>query len=236
MQACFLFHFNHNYMEKLFTKGSLLALLVTAFTVTGSIAFAASDASGARMGNHQEMRQAHEQVETAVENGDFAAFKTATANSPMAGVIDTQEEFNKLVEAHTLKEAGDKDGAKAIMDELGIKPPMGMKGGMPGMHGDKDGKGAEVKAAIENGDYASFQALVSESKFAGVIDTEEKFNKLVEACALHEAGDNEAAKAIMDELGVKPPTKGAFKGNGRGHHGERGPQADAEQSAEAAQQ
>jgi hypothetical protein len=79
------------------------------------------------------MREAHkaehEAVKAAVEANDFAAFKTATADSPMASEIDTEEEFKKLVEAHNLREAGDVDGARAIMEELGLKGPgMGSKG------------------------------------------------------------------------------------------------------------
>ncbi len=82
---------------------------------------------------HDAMRDArkaeHIAVKAAVEANDFAAFKTATANSPMAGKIDTEAEFAKLVEAHELREAGDHDGARVIMEELGLKGPgMGGKG------------------------------------------------------------------------------------------------------------
>ncbi len=82
---------------------------------------------------HDAMREAHkaehEAVKAAVEANDFAAFKTATANSPMADKIDTEAEFAKLVEAHNLRKASDIDGARAIMEELGLKGPgMGGKG------------------------------------------------------------------------------------------------------------
>lgn len=65
-------------------------------------------------------------VKTAIENNDYQAFAEATADAPFADNIN-EETFAKLVEAHNLREAGDHEGAKAIMEELGIHPMPFMK-------------------------------------------------------------------------------------------------------------
>jgi len=67
-----------------------------------------------------EKRQA---IKTALDNNDYQAFVTATADAPFASKI-TPEIFAKMIEARTLRQAGDQAGAKAIMDQIGIRPPM----------------------------------------------------------------------------------------------------------------
>lgn len=59
-----------------------------------------------------------------------------------------------------------------------------------------------LHAAIENNDYSLFQELTSGTPLAEKI-TEANFAKLVEAHALLEAGDYEAAGEIFSELGIK---------------------------------
>ncbi len=84
---------------------------------------------------HDAMRESHEETQTAIKAAikanDYEAYKTAVADTPMADQIDTAEKFAQLVEAHTLMDSGDHDGAKAIMETLGIKGPHG-GGMMPG--------------------------------------------------------------------------------------------------------
>jgi DNA-directed RNA polymerase subunit N (RpoN/RPB10) len=74
----------------------------------------------------------HEAIETALKNNDYAAWAAASVGTPMADKI-TEANFAKFVQAHTLMEQGNRDGARAIMDELGIEPPKGMNRG----HGDR---------------------------------------------------------------------------------------------------
>lgn len=71
-----------------------------------------------------EMKQKHEAIEVAITSANYSAFVSATAGGPLEGKI-TEAQFPKFVEAHKLMKAGDKDGAKAIMKELGIKAPRG---------------------------------------------------------------------------------------------------------------
>lgn len=66
----------------------------------------------------------HQAIETALENNDYAAWVTAAANTPIAGKI-TETNFAQFAKAHALMEQGDRDGARAIMNQLGIAPRVG---------------------------------------------------------------------------------------------------------------
>lgn len=84
---------------------------------------------------HGAMREGrmehHEAVETAIENNDYNAFVTAIADTPLADKITSQADFEKMIEAHTLKESGDRVGAQTIFKELGLE---GMNGNHGGSH------------------------------------------------------------------------------------------------------
>ncbi len=88
---------------------------------------------------HEAREKEHEAIKAAIAANDFEAYKTAVANSPIADTIDTEAKFAKLVEAHKLIESGDKDGAHAIMDELGMKAPKA------GGHGQMGGRGGQLQ-------------------------------------------------------------------------------------------
>lgn len=77
-------------------------------------------------------RGPHAPVRAAIEAGDYAAFRVATADAPFADQVD-EAFFAKMVEMHEAMEAGDVDTANQIRDELGL-PERGPKG-PGGMHG-----------------------------------------------------------------------------------------------------
>jgi len=88
----------------------------------------------ARIREQEAHKTSMEATRIALENNDYEAWKTAVAGTPMADKIDAAG-FAKLVEAHTLRESGDQAGAKAIMDELGLKGLKGIPhGGEKGPH------------------------------------------------------------------------------------------------------
>lgn len=72
--------------------------------------------------------EVHAEIKAAVEAGDYEAFKAAAEGTPMEEQITSQDLFDSLVEAHNLREDGDYEGAREIMDELGLKPRGHMKG------------------------------------------------------------------------------------------------------------
>jgi uncharacterized membrane protein len=72
-----------------------------------------------RRGASQEVKDAKEAVRTAIDNQDYEAWRAAAAELPnsehLLSQVDTQEKFDRLLEAHSLKEE-----ARAIMEELGL--------------------------------------------------------------------------------------------------------------------
>lgn len=68
--------------------------------------------------NHENRKK----IDDALKNNDFATFKTLIANTPFATVV-TEDTFAKLVQAHALREKGDHEAARKIMEELGFKAP-----------------------------------------------------------------------------------------------------------------
>jgi len=83
----------------------------------------------------EEMKKKHDEIKSAIENNDYDLFKELTADAPIKDDV-TQEIFAKMVEAHELRENGDIEGAKAIMEEIGFAPH-----GPHGPHHDGEGKG-----------------------------------------------------------------------------------------------
>jgi DNA-binding transcriptional MerR regulator len=79
-------------------------------------------------------------VHAALESGDYEAFLAVAGDGPRAALIDTEEKFERLAEAHELREAGDREGAREIMDELGFEKPEG-RGHKGGMRGGGEGRG-----------------------------------------------------------------------------------------------
>lgn len=79
---------------------------------------------GIMKGFRGKNQQNHEEIDKALEDGDFASFKELTKNAPFADKL-TEDIFSKLQEAHSLRQAGKFEEAKTIMQDLGINPPMG---------------------------------------------------------------------------------------------------------------
>ncbi|MFC1640570.1 hypothetical protein ACFL2D_00815 [Patescibacteria group bacterium] len=79
--------------------------------------------------------------EQAVTDRDYAAWTELMDGKPISDQI-TEENFDRFAEAVELKMSGDHEGAKAIMDELGIEPPHGKgEGRGQGGHGMGHEKG-----------------------------------------------------------------------------------------------
>lgn len=92
---------------------------------------------GDRAGRPMMDAETKTKVDAAIKNRDYNAWKAAVGDAPIANQV-TADNFSKFAEAHELREAGKNEEAKAIMDELGIKPPHGHGHG-PHMEHDDDG-------------------------------------------------------------------------------------------------
>lgn len=94
------------------------ALMTLVFVGAASLPFlvsAAQDTHG--------KAQSKVAFESALDSGDYAAFKKLTDGQtlPPGAPTLTEEIFLKLVEARKLQKSGDKAGAEKIMTELGLK-------------------------------------------------------------------------------------------------------------------
>lgn len=150
-----------------------LALLVLAGAEVTSAADHTGDEERGRKGRHhppQEVRQA-------LENGDYDAWKELVSqrtNSPVAEFTEAQ--FNRLVEMHQLRQNGEREAAKEIAQELGLKRKHFKKG-----HGKRALRHNDAaKQALEAGDYEAFRDAMSEHERFLEKLTPEKFENILE--------------------------------------------------------
>jgi len=120
-----------------------------------------------------EMSVHREEVDTALQNADYQAFVEATKDAPFADNVN-EDFFAKMTQIYNLKKAGDFEGARVIMDEIGIGGNMG-----------------HMKPSFEK--RGRMNNLTDEQKA-----------KIKEARDLRQSGDTEGARKIMDEIGLRP--------------------------------
>ena len=98
-----------------------------------------------RMAQRQERQEMRNATRDAIENNNYEAFLEARPDNPNFPEI-SEETFASIVEAHELRESGDYEGARDIME--GLDFPMrqghgygeGEKGDYEGNMGQKDGR------------------------------------------------------------------------------------------------
>lgn len=88
---------------------------------------------------HAEHAERRTAVHSALEAGDYPAFTAAIAGSRLADIIDSKDKFKRFRVAEELREAGDYEGARDILTELGFAPKLGVTGSQrgSGMHHGK---------------------------------------------------------------------------------------------------
>lgn len=125
-------------------------------------------------------------------------------------------QIEALEESHELREAGDYDAARTVLEEAEIDRDT-MHEIRSAMHEYRMEMREAVKEAVENSDYEAFQSAIAETPLAEQITSEEDFEQFVEAHELMADGEFEAAKEIFAELGIeKKGHKGGFGGGHRG--------------------
>lgn len=128
----------------------------------------------------------------------------------------TDDQVSALEEAHEIRQAADEEARQVLM-AAGLDDNA-MREIRSAMRTERAAHHQAVEAALEAGDYDAFKVAVADSPIADVINSEADFEKFKEAHDLREAGEAEAAAAIMSELGLEG-REGGMKG---GHRGERG--------------
>lgn len=118
---------------------------------------------------HRAGREVHDEIEAAVEADDYNAFLLAVEGTPMADKITTELDFHLLVEAHGLREDGDFEGAREILDGLDIQPRGHMKGhfrGMQGLSELSDEQRDAFEVARQANDKEAVRAILEEAGVA----------------------------------------------------------------------
>lgn len=201
-----------NQTNKLIVGASLLSLAVTGGLVAMTQAASNTEDTASSMAQTErrfergEMKENMTAVKEAVENNDYQAWVDAMSEHPHADDLDLSEAtFAKFVEAHALMQDRDREGAKAIFEELGLQRP-GKGHGPRGMHGEGGHEERQaIRDAVKAGDYGAWLEAMAEHPHADELDlSEEAFAQLQEAHGLMQAGDKEGAKAIFDALGIGP--------------------------------
>ena len=192
--------------NKYYLAVAIVGLLVTTAGVSAIVS--ADEGVGEKgrwfKGEHKEQRQEQkDQMDEIFANKDFAAWQELMADKPFKSEM-TEEDFEKMIQVHELKQSGDFEGAKALAEELGLP---GKKMEKRKGHMNKP----EVMEAIEAGDYNAWKELMGDRGPAQTI-TEENFGTFVEMHNLMVAGDKEAAQALRDELGLQDKGIGYKKG------------------------
>ncbi len=156
-------------------------------------------------------REQREALKKAIADKDYEAWAKILKDRPIAEKINAGN-FDKFVEALTLAKNGDKEAAKKIFDELGLKRPKHR----PDQRPDKPSKEKRqaIKKALEAGDYEAWLKAVGEDSPITKKINADNFDRFVEAYNLFKSGDKEGAAKIFKELGVKRPHR-------PGHHGHR---------------
>lgn len=114
----------------------------------------------------------------------------------------TAAQQSVLEEAHELHKQGKDEEAIELLEEAGIELPDPKE--FKERHGERKAHMEKFKTLIEQDDFESFQDLVAGTPMADIIDTEEKFEALVQAHELRIEGKHDEAKEILEEAGLKP--------------------------------
>ncbi|MFA4930378.1 MAG: hypothetical protein WC570_00725 [Patescibacteria group bacterium] len=162
-------------------------------TAAGALAFSGN------ADNPGQMSQIREEVEAAMDAGDYTTWSQLVADSPrgdkLLSVIN-ENNFAQFAAAHQLMESGDKEGAKAIMDELGLSDVMGPKYDMADRQAVMD--------AIKNGDFEAWKSIIETREYGSqlldLVD-ENAFNSLSQILEFAHNSDNGYGKGIMGDLG-----------------------------------
>ncbi|MDD5469352.1 MAG: hypothetical protein PHO92_00930 [Candidatus Peribacteraceae bacterium] len=157
----------------------------------------------------------HEEMMQAIESSDYEAWKALMEEKPGRGPwtleVITAENFPLFAQMHQKMLAGDREGAEALREQLGLRVPPMRRGGpvdeFPGRGFGTPQQHEEMMQAIEDGDYGAWKALIEEkpgrgSKMLEMI-TEENFATFAAMHQKMEEGDKQAAEVLREQLGVE---------------------------------
>jgi ABC-type transport system substrate-binding protein len=118
VQACYEKTFNQKIMtikSKLTVLSLLVAVLATSFAAVSAYA------DEGELMDKTQIQQKLQEGREAIENGDYDAVSEMYQNR--TGEELSENQFKVMQEAHTMMQEGNREGAKAILDEAGVQPP-----------------------------------------------------------------------------------------------------------------
>lgn len=192
-------------------------LITTGISVLTVVLVGAGVASAAQYGKARENNpnfppDNHEEVMRAIEDNDYDAWAELMVDKPFAEDV-TQDNFDTLVQIHTLMQEGNIEEANELRKEMGIGgAPIMQRGKM--MQG-KMGKGAcmgepmsaedrdAIMQALNENDYDAWYSLMEGRPITEIIN-QDNFSQFVEIHNLMQSGDFEAADQIREDLGLRP--------------------------------
>ncbi len=113
----------------------------------------------------------------------------------------TAQQQEALEDAQALRKEGRYAEAVSVIRDAGITLPE-IKD--PEQHKERK---REFDALIESNDYEAFRRMVADTPMADIIDSQEKFDALVESHELREDGKFEEAREALEDAGIKPLRK-----------------------------
>ncbi|PIZ74763.1 hypothetical protein COY07_00160 [Candidatus Peregrinibacteria bacterium CG_4_10_14_0_2_um_filter_43_11] len=160
----------------------ILAALVIVVTTSFLKVSANDDSTSSNRFARPQMQGQHQAIGNAIAQNDYDTWQSLMSQSPMADKMAdkiNQATFDKLVEAQKLAQSCDKEGAKAIFDELGLKGPRG--GWEKGHQGDRPELTDEQKIQMKKAkelmkacDKEGAKAIFDELGLKGPRDGEER--------------------------------------------------------------
>jgi len=110
-------------------KKTVITLAVLGLVLAGGVASSYAFQGNPNVQPPNYSTERHRAVMDAFSNNDYQAWKELVAARRVAAVIDSQEKFDKLTEAHQVALAGDLEKAKEIRQELGLPAGLGRRAG-----------------------------------------------------------------------------------------------------------
>jgi hypothetical protein len=192
--------------KTLYRLGVAAAAIVVTTAVVAGISYA-------YMGGHSEdlpekFKKKHEEMMEILENNDYEAWKGIMEKQGISSDLINEDNFAKMIEAHSLMEEGRYDEAREIKKELG-ELGFGPKRGQHMRFKHKPFRSFEEREAImnalDNSDYNTWREAVGEDSKAAQVINEDNFGRLVEAHNLMKEGKQkfDEARKIRKELGLE---------------------------------
>jgi len=185
----------------------LVAITALIVGVTALVAGASVDAKMGQ-GNSKQNRFTDEQktqLDTAITNQDYTAWKSIIGEDAKIVEKINETNFSRFSEMH-----GHIKKAKEIGKELGLDQLRKNKLGMHAKFKKFNRQNPEAKQAVEAKDYTAWKTAVgTDAKMLEIIDSSEKFDKLVLMHKYIQEGEHDKAMEIKKELKM-PMGKGQF--------------------------